>query len=241
MLVSYAQKDVLTINTVMRNKIIAIDPGHGGVDGGASLSQEFHEKNINLDIALKLREHLEEAGAKVVMTRESDVSLEKMSSLASSRYRRDLDARQNIINSSGADIFISIHSNCFRSSPSTRGAIVFYRNGSDEGHRLAGLIGRSIDEIVYRDFLKTDSISTKILPQDLYILRNTRIPGALVEAGYMTHWEEGKLLRQDSFKAAISQAIYDGLLNYCKNENEANFISAYERMIAKLVKYAFSY
>lgn len=198
----------------LKGKIVVIDPGHGGVDGGASLGEHFHEKDINLGIALKLRDLLANAGANVILTRDSDVSLESKSDLQSSRYRRDLDARRDIVNKSGAAALISIHSNCFRSNPGTKGAIVFYYHESGEGKRLAQWVGSSIDAIVYKKFLRNDTLESKVLPESLFMLRSTKIPCILVETGYMTNQEEGRLLRQDDFQAAMAEAILEGLQNY---------------------------
>jgi len=201
-------------NAGLKGKLIVIDPGHGGIDGGASLGEHFNEKDINLDISLKLKERLTNAGVKVILTRDSDVSLESKSDLQSSRYRRDLDARRDIVDNSGTDVFISIHSNCFRSNPETKGAILFYYYASEEGKNLAQLVGSSINEIVYRNFLKNNTLKSKILPENLFILRSTKVPGILVETGYMTNLEEGRLLRQDDFQAFMAEAIFDGLQNY---------------------------
>ncbi|HYE80714.1 MAG TPA: N-acetylmuramoyl-L-alanine amidase [Clostridia bacterium] len=209
------EKDYIQIpDGSLKDILIVIDPGHGGVDGGASLDEHFNEKDINLDISLKLKRLLINDGARVVLTRESDVSLEKRSELQLSRYKRDLDGRRRIINESKADIFVSIHSNCFRSSPQTKGALIFYYSDSVKGKKLAQFISNSIDEILYRNFLGNYKLASKVLTKDLYILRNTEIPGVLVEVGYMTNREEGRLLRQDDFQAAMAGAIHDGLKKY---------------------------
>lgn len=210
----YNREYAKSSNAGLKDKLIVIDPGHGGIDGGASLGEHFNEKDINLDISLKLRDLLTNAGVKVILTRDSDVSLENKSDLQSSRYRRDLNARRDIVDNSGADVFISIHSNCFRSNPETKGAILFYHYASEEGKNLAQWVGSSIDEIVYRNFLKNDTLKSKILPEDLFMLRSTKVPGILVETGYMTNQEEGRLLRQDDFQAVMAEAIFDGLWKY---------------------------
>lgn len=210
----YEHKYVRAPGNPFKAKTIVIDPGHGGVDGGASLGEHFHEKDINLDVSLKLKELLVNAGAEVVLTRDSDVSLENRSDLQSSRYRRDLDARRDIVNNSGAAVFISIHTNCFRSNPKTKGAIVFYHYDSEEGEKLARLVGGSIDGIVYRDFLKSNTLEAKVLPESLFMLRSTEIPGILVETGYMTNAEEGMLLKQDAYQKIMAEALLEGLRHY---------------------------
>jgi len=215
----YNQENTGLTNVPLKGILVAVDPGHGGIDGGASLGEDFNEKDINLDISLKLQSLLTNTGADVIMTRVSDVSLENKSDLQSSRYRRDLDARRDIINNSNADIFISIHTNCFRSNPKSRGAIVFYHYSSEEGKILAHMIGCSIKEVVYKDLLGNTSLESKILPEDLFMLRGTKIPGVLIETGFMTNGEEGRLLRQDNFQAAMAKAIAIGLQNYYKTKN----------------------
>ncbi len=231
----YKQKHA-EVSDILNNIRIAIDPGHGGVDGGASLGEHFNEKDINLDISLKLKELLENFGAEVILTRDSDVSLESKSDLQASRYRRDLDARRDIVNNSNANVSISIHSNCFRSNPQTKGAIVFYYHGSEEGKRLAQFIGKSINEIVYKRFLGNDVIKCKILPEDLFMLRSIKIPGVLVEVGYMTNQEEGRLLKQEEFQAAMAIAISDGLKNYIKHNNDVDFVSKSKVPLIKLLR-----
>jgi len=210
----YGQEYFKESETDMKDLVIVIDPGHGGVDGGASLSDHFNEKDINLDISLKLKELLMNDGMKVILTRDRDVSLESKSNLQLSRYRRDLDGRRNIIDNSEADVFVSIHSNCFRSNPQTKGAIIFYYYDSEDEKRLAQCIGNSIDEILYRSFLENDKLTSKVLPENLYILRSTKTPGVLIEVGYMTNLEEGRLLRQDDFQTVMAEAIYDGLKKF---------------------------
>jgi N-acetylmuramoyl-L-alanine amidase len=219
----YNKKYAKVSDVDLKGILIVIDPGHGGIDGGASLGEHFNEKDINLDISLKLQTLLINGGAGVVMTRYSDVSLEEKSDLQSSRYKRDLDARRDIVNNSNADIFVSIHSNCFRSNPKTRGAIIFYNYSSEEGKILAESIGSSINEIVYKSLLGSVGLESKVLPEDLFMLRSTNVPGVLIETGYMTNWEEGRLLRQNDFQAAMAEAIAEGLQNYYKSKNALRY------------------
>jgi N-acetylmuramoyl-L-alanine amidase len=211
------QKFIKVSDILLKGIQIVIDPGHGGVDGGASLGAQFNEKDINLDISLKLQTLLINRGAKVIMTRNSEISLEKKSDLQSSRYKRDLDARRDIVNNSNADIFVSIHSNCFRSNPKARGAIIFYHYNSEGGKLLAKSIASSIDEIVYKNLLGNITLECKVLPEDLFMLRSTEVPGVLVEVGYMTNKDEGKLLKQDDFQTAMAEAIAEGMQNYYGN------------------------
>ncbi|MGE5632140.1 MAG: N-acetylmuramoyl-L-alanine amidase family protein [Caulobacteraceae bacterium] len=232
----YSRETAVNFYTSLKGKTIAIDPGHGGIDGGASLNNKLHEKNINLHISLKLQKLLEESGAQVIMTRDSDISLEEKSDLASSRYRRDLDARRDIINRGNVDAFVSIHSNCFLRNPQARGAIVFYHPGSVEGKKLATAIAKNIDDIVYGKLLGNSGISTKILGEDLFILRNTYVTGVLVEVGYISNWEEKTLLQKDDFQASMTEAIRSGLQEYFWNMDDNHSTFQHKKPVAKLIK-----
>ncbi len=208
------KKDICKTSITMSDVIVAVDPGHGGVDGGASLNGNFHEKDINLGISIKLKQILEDNGSKVIMTRDRDISLEGSSDLQSSRYRRDLDGRRDIIDRSGANVFVSIHANCFRNDPRTKGAIIFYYYASDEGRRLAKCIGNRIETTVYHDLLGNNQLKAKVLSENLFILRSTKIPGVLIETGYMTNPEEKILLKREDFQEAMAKAVYEGLSEY---------------------------
>ena len=111
---------------------IVIDPGHGGIDGGTGDRRDILEKDINLDIGIKLKRELLVEGFNVIMTREKDESLEDLSDINSSRYRRDLNARQTIINENEPLVFISIHVNSSKNS-SARGVKIYHFPDSEEG------------------------------------------------------------------------------------------------------------
>ena len=193
-----------------KNGIIAIDPGHGGIDGGTNRNGIL-EKEINLAIALRLKKLLEEKGYQVVMTREEDVSLEKPYPSGQSRHRRDLNARVGIINSSNAQIFLSIHVNCNIKRPSTDGAIVFYSNHLTESRELAYSVQRALNAMEINGVKRTvhDPVQAKF-----YLLRNTRIPGLIVETAFLSNSAERLLLTKDSFREQLAKAIADGAVHY---------------------------
>lgn len=208
------------INADLNGRTVAIDPGHGGVDSGAFTSTNALEKDINLDIALRLKAVLEQSHARVIMTRERDMSLEKQSSLNAGRHLRDLDARCGIINTSGADGFVSIHTNCLRDRPGKKGAIVFYYKESQEGKLMAEFIAAAVDREIYSRYLRNDGMKTEIIPQDYYVLQNTHITGVLIEVGFLTNGEEAGLLRQPEYRSILAAAIGSGLADYFAVENE---------------------
>ena len=123
-----SQKDIKIREASAGNErvIIVIDPGHGGMDGGASAADGTDEKNINLAISLYLKKMMEEYPVDVIMTRTEDEMLSDGADSIKGMKREDLKARKSIIDQSGAALAVSIHLNSFREDASVYGAQVFY-------------------------------------------------------------------------------------------------------------------
>ena len=194
----------------LNKRTIAIDPGHGGIDGGTYYG-DILEKDINLLIGLKLKEQLTKKGAKVIMTREIDDSLEDYISNGS-RHSRDLKARVKIIEKSKADIFISIHVNYIKNIK-RMGAIAFYYENSETGKLLAEEIQTYLNEL---SRYKEMGIELKRLPMtgDFYILKNTSIPGVIIETGFISNSSDRKLLLDESHQNEIVDLIIKGIIDY---------------------------
>jgi N-acetylmuramoyl-L-alanine amidase len=194
-------------------KTIVIDPGHGGVDGGTGFG-EILEKDINLDVSLRLRDLLEKSGAKVIMTRVEDVELGKSERIDRSRYMRDLNFRVDTINNSSADIFISIHTNSNINNPSTRGAIAFYYNSNPKNREIAYIFQNVFNTLEF-DF-QGNKYKSHHIPQkgNYYILRNSKIPGIIIETGFLTNRVDRLLLQRDDYKTYLSYVLYRGVVDY---------------------------
>lgn len=200
------------------DRTIVIDPGHGGIDGGTNDKGGFLEKKVNLDIGLKLKKELEKEGFNVIMTREKDVSLEEFSDINASRHRKDLDARKNIINQAKPIVFVSIHVNSNISSKEARGVQIYYHPTSEDSKIFAETISYSINEHVYNNFLKTDSLKVKVLSEDFFVLRETSHTGILIEAGFMTNPIDKLLLESEEYQGKIAFAIKEGLKKYIEDD-----------------------
>ena len=137
--------EVVEMNINFSEKCIVIDSGHGGADPGKVGVAGTNEKEINLAIAKKLQERLEDAQINVIMTRDTDDDLSVESD--KSKKKADLDRRCDIINSSGADMVISIHQNSYV-TPKAEGAQIFYYKKSEESKRIAqimqGILGEKL-------------------------------------------------------------------------------------------------
>lgn len=202
----FATSSVQTLGLSTTSKVIVIDPGHGGYDPGKVGIKGSHEKDINLAIALKLKDYLEESGAKVVMTRTQDEDLDGLPDKFNKNS--DMRARKEIINGSGADILISIHQNAF-TQPEVRGAQVFYYNESNNAKALANNVQTSITE-------NADANNKRKIKstENYYVLKVSTMPGIIIECGFLTNPEEAAALNSKEYQDKMAWSIYAGIVKY---------------------------
>jgi N-acetylmuramoyl-L-alanine amidase len=197
----------------LSGKTIAIDAGHGGADGGAVSKQGVVEKDLNLAIALQLRDFLQQAGAVVVMTREGDYDLaNEGTGKLSRRKTEDLVKRAQFVRDKKASIFISIHMNSIP-SPRWSGAQTFFYPSHPDNAVLASLIQ---DEI-RRNLENTQRVAATV--NTVYLLKALEdIPGALVEVGFLSNPGEASLLADANYQKKVAASIYQGILRYTAGE-----------------------
>lgn len=186
--------------------IVVIDPGHGARDSGKTGVNGVLEKDINLTIALMLKEELEAQGIEVIMTRSDDLPL--YSENASNKKREDMNRRIQIIEESNADFVISIHQNSYPQE-SAKGAQVFYYNGSAESQKLA--------EIVQSQLITGLDPSNKRQAKansDYFLLKKTKVPCIICECAFLSNPEESNLITDPSYQKKAAQSICAGVLEY---------------------------
>lgn len=190
---------------------IMIDPGHGGMDGGAGDEQAL-EKDIALSVSEKLRDHLNGQGAIVLMTREKDTDLAKKETKSiRTRKTEDLKRRKELINESGADLFVSVHLNAIPAEK-WRGAQTFYSPHLPENEQIA----TDLQEELTDNLKNTDRQPAVI--RHVYILKEAKVPGALVEIGFLSNPAERKLLENEEYQEKTAASISRGILHYFKRE-----------------------
>lgn len=191
------------------NKIIVIDPGHGGVDPGAVSKNGIKEDDINLKIALNLKRLIEQSGGVVIMTRETDKGLYTSKSNTLRQMKtEDLHNRKQLIEDSGSQVFISIHLNSFI-RPSYYGAQTFYKKGSKDSEHFALIIQKELKNILDKENNRQ--------PQDrddVFLLNEVTIPSVLVECGFLSNSKEEQLLIDETYQEKIAWSIYIGVMNY---------------------------
>lgn len=189
------------------NKVIYIDPGHGGADPG-TIYKDIYEKDINLELCNKLKNKLESLGAIVYMTRYGDYDLSN--NYAVSRKKSDLNNRAKIINNSKADIYISIHLNSISSS-TWSGAQVFYDDVNEKNKEIAELMQNQLKE----------DLNTKRKVKELtnmLLNRKVIIPGILIEVGFLSNPNDRYLLQKQYYQKKVINSITTGVLKYFKNK-----------------------
>jgi N-acetylmuramoyl-L-alanine amidase len=187
--------------------VILIDPGHGGIDGGAKSKSGTIEKNINLLIAIKLKQELEAAGYTVYMTREGDSQLD-------TRKVKDLNARCQMKKDTKCDMFISIHQNIFPQA-NCFGAQVWYAS-NDDSKLLAEVIQNSLKETI-------DDHNKRIpkAAKEQYRILRDGYEGAcvLVECGFLSNYEEEQKLNSNEHQDKIVKGIINGVSKYFESKN----------------------
>lgn len=198
-------------NLPLSGKVIYLDPGHGGPDGGA-VGQNTLEKDVALNVSLKLRDYLQEQGALVLLTREKDTDLAAEDTKGYSRRKsEDLKKRVKLINESEADLYLSIHLNAI---PSARwsGAQTFFHGEYKENEEVA----RFIQDELRRNLENTSRKAKRI--NGIYLMERSNKPGALIEVGFLSNPNEEKLLADDRYQEKLAASIYNGVLRYFSNE-----------------------
>lgn len=200
---------VQTVATPVSSKVIVVDAGHGTPDEGAESNNGTTEAELNLKIALKLQELLEQSGSTVILTRSDENGIYDESSTSIKEKKiTDTRNRVEIGNNSDADIFISIHLNKIGESE-YYGWQTFYKVGSDESKILAETIQESLNNSIQRE---NNRKPAKL--NNVYIMKYVEIPICLIECGFLSNPEEEELLKTDEYQEKLAWGIYNGINDY---------------------------
>ena len=189
---------------------IVLDAGHGGEDGGAVSKSGIVEKDINLASAMDLKPMLEMSGFRVVMIRDSDVSVgDNTLDTVKARKTSDMHNRLKIIEENGDCVFLSIHQNHFTNGKYS-GAQIFYGTKNPKSQALADTTQKTISTLLQPD----NQRETKPATDSIYLLRNADVPAVIVECGFLSNAGEAKKLSQPEYQKQMAFAIYQGFLSY---------------------------
>lgn len=190
-----------------RMSCIVIDPGHGGVDSGATSCTGVLESQLNLEIGLRLRDLLHLLGYQTKMIRTTDTSVHTSGDSIGAKKISDLRQRVHIVNNTPGSILLSIHQNTFQDDR-YNGAQVFY--GISEGSEdLAKILQQS-----FAQTLNPGSKRSAKKGEGIYLLQHIQPTGVLIECGFLSNPEEEALLRQEAYQKAICCVIGSGVANF---------------------------
>ena len=182
-------------------KVIVIDPGHGGKDPGTTGFNGNYEKDINLEISKKLKRKLESNRYKVILTRDSDKYVDNL-------------LRADIANKKRARVFVSIHGNAMEDNSSVDGIqVLYYPNRQST---IGDLNNNELAQVMMNSLVSRTGARDKgiIEREDLIILNQTKMPAILIEYGFLSNEKEEQLLLTDEYQNKVVDSIIDGLEEY---------------------------
>lgn len=190
-------------------RIIILDAGHGGADGGSVSPNGIEEADINLAVTLRTDAVLGLIGERTLLTRsgEEDLSSEEAVTISQKKVS-DIRRRVEIVNTHAGAILVSIHQNTY-SDPACRGCQVFY--GSEEGSReLANIIRENVHQTLDQGSYR---VSKPIRP-DVYLMNHITVPGVLVECGFLTNPEDEANLQNGAYQNRLAVVLAGSVANY---------------------------
>lgn len=195
-----------------KDKVILIDPGHGGIDGGASSKDGTTEKNINLNIGLLLGANLKSQGYKVEFTRTDDVGLYTEGKSVKEKKHEDLNKRVNLKKEMNCDVFVSIHLNTFPEAY-CKGAQVWYSKNED-----SAALATTMQSTLKEKLDPTNKREAKAAGTQYKVLRdNDNMPGVIVECGFLSNAEECEKLKTEEYQSKIADALSESISIYLKD------------------------
>lgn len=191
--------------------VVLLDSGHGGSDPGKIGVNQSKEKDINLQIAKKVKKELEKEKVKVVMTRTEDKGLD--SEGARNHKVEDMKERVRLINETAPDLAVSIHQNSY-TGESIKGAQVFYFTHSEEGRKAAEIMQERLRAFDAENRREAKANST------YYVLKKTEPPTIIVECGFLSNHEEAQKLVSEEYQQDMAKVISEGILRILKEQKQ---------------------
>lgn len=205
-----------TGTVVTENVTVVVDAGHGGADSGKVGVNGALEKDINLSIALKLKELLEKEGVHVIMTREGDAGLYDEGE--ANKKQQDMKRRCAKIDEAKPVAVVSIHQNSY-TQESVKGPQVFYYKDSRQGQRIAEILQEVLNAELEaerpREIKANDSY---------YLLKKTENPTVIVECGFLSNPGEAQLLVTEEYQQRVANAVCEGIMVYVKEASCDNTV-----------------
>ena len=190
--------------------VVVLDSGHGGMDPGKIGIDGSLEKDINLQIAERLKMYLEASDVDVIMTREDDRGLYEESD--DSKKMADMKNRCKKIEEANPDLVVSIHQNSYHQEPVSGGQVFYYKT-SERGKRLAEILQRRFD------FVLGEKNTRQAKPNgNYYLLLHVKQPIVIVECGFLSNWKEAAALNSAEYQDRLAWTIHMGVMEYLNGQ-----------------------
>ena len=187
-------------------RLIMIDAGHGGNDPGKVGGDGVLEKDLNLQLAKKLKTLLEQQDMEVMLVREEDRGLYDEN--ASNKKVQDMKRRCELINEEQPVCVVSIHQNSYHEE-SIHGAQVFYYSTSRESEKLAKVLQSELVRVAEPENTRQAKAN-----DTYYLLKKTEAPVVIVECGFLSNWADCAKLQDENYQDKLVWAIHMGILKY---------------------------
>lgn len=196
------------------NLTIVIDAGHGGEDGGCE-GNGLVEKDLNLDISLRIASLLKEAGISVVLTRDTDVLLyDKNSNYEGKKKAQDVRKRLEIAQESTNPVLVSIHMNYFAQTQYS-GLQVWYSKNDPRSRILASLVQSNTKN----NLQPNNKRNIKEATSGIFLLHNATFPAVLIECGFLSNTDEATALANEEYRQKLAETIFHSIMTYISQNN----------------------
>ncbi|MEL7656647.1 MAG: N-acetylmuramoyl-L-alanine amidase family protein, partial [Bacillota bacterium] len=190
------QYDLAIVESAARYKLVVIDAGHGGADTGARGYENgaavLNEKDVNLDIALRIQDMLRAAGTKIYMIRTTDVTI-------------PLYDRQDTANGLDASLYVSIHNNSYNTNIPNGTEVLYFSSDQPAMDGISGMeLAENLQETLITNLGLTDR-GAKAKPE-LAVLRRTNMPAVIIEGAFMSNPEDLNYIKTDEFRELYAKS-----------------------------------
>ena len=211
-----------SIHQAADTAVVVVDPGHGGIDGGAESSSGVIEKDVNLSISLLLKEKLEEQEIQVVMTRDTDRGLydEGEEGAIRTLKTQDMKTRKKIIDEAGARLAVSVHLNSFTEDTSVKGAQVFFPSYGEKTLVADSKAAAKIIQAALNDGINTEKARTELGKSDVFLLRNITCPIVIVECGFLSNPEDAENLVTEAYQEKLAAILNTSICKYLSETDQ---------------------
>ena len=212
-----------TSGSELTRAVVVIDPGHGGMDGGAQAGDGTCEKDINLAISKMLKRKLTADGVRVILTRSRDEGLYEPDAKGAIRTLKtqDMKKRKQIIDKADADLTISIHLNSFTQDPSVCGAQVFYPSQGDPAVVKRSRRAAKLMQDGFNETLNQQKDRGEMGKNDVFLLREAASPIVIAECGFLSNPADLQNLKKKKYQEQIVKILHTSVCSYLQQKRPA--------------------